>query len=303
LGSSPTITITNGTINGIPLGWLGCDIILIRRIGDVIDFDINVFDADGDNVLLTSVFTPSITGVTITPGLPLVISSPYTQVVHFHYVSDPLYIVFLQLFANDGSNLTECPMIFDFTLPIELTSFVSVIHGNDVTLNWTTATEDNNSRFEIERATGNSSDWMKIGTVQGNGNSTTPISYSFTDRGMNVGKYNYRLKQIDFNGNFEYHNLSNEVEIGIPKEYSLSQNYPNPFNPSTKIDYELPADGEISLILYDISGKEVASLINEFKTAGYYTINFNASNLSSGIYFYMIRANNYQMIKKMMVVK
>ncbi|HQY52337.1 MAG TPA: T9SS type A sorting domain-containing protein, partial [Ignavibacteria bacterium] len=90
--------------------------------------------------------------------------------------------------------------------------------------------------------------------------------------------------------------------------YKLSQNYPNPFNPSTKIDYDLPYDGKVSILLYDISGREVANLVNEVKTAGYYTATFNGANLSSGMYFYRINAtgtgnNNFVSTKKMVLIK
>ena len=191
-------------------------------------------------------------------------------------------------------------------LPVELSSFVSVISGNNVTLNWSTSTETNNAGFDIERSAVNGS-WSKIGSVSGNGTSNTPHSYSFTDRAVASGKYNYRLKQTDFNGNFEYHNLGSEVIIGVPVKFDLAQNYPNPFNPSTKINYDLPADGKVAIRLFDMSGKEVALLVNEVKTAGYHTVNFNASNLSSGVYFYSIsveaNGNNFTATKKMMLVK
>jgi hypothetical protein len=194
----------------------------------------------------------------------------------------------------------------DQPLPVELTSFVSIINGNNVTLNWSTATETNNSGFEIEKSAIGGT-WSKIGAVSGNGTTSTPHSYSYTDRAVATGNYNYRLKQTDFNGNFEYHNLGNEVSIGVPEKFALSQNYPNPFNPTTKIDYDLPTDGNVSIRLFDMSGKEVASLVNEVKTAGYHTVNFNASNLSSGVYFYRIsvdaNGNNFTATKKLMLVK
>jgi len=191
----------------------------------------------------------------------------------------------------------------DVTNPVELSSFVSNVTGRDVTLNWATATEINNAGFDIERKNNNSEAWSKIGNVTGNGTISTPQDYTFTDRGLSSGKYKYRLKQIDFNGNFEYFNLSNEVGVSVPEKYSLSQNYPNPFNPTTKIGYDMPTDGKVSLRIFDMSGKEVASLINEVQTAGYYTINFNASNLSSGVYFYSISAGNFTATKRMMLIK
>ena len=194
----------------------------------------------------------------------------------------------------------------DQPLPVELSSFTSAVSGSNVTLNWATSAETNNAGFDIERSVVGGA-WKKIGNVEGQGTTTTPQTYTFIDRAVTSGKYNYRLKQVDFNGNFEYHNLGNEVSIGVPEKYDLSQNYPNPFNPSTKINYDLPTDGKVSIKLFDMSGKEVASLVNEVKTAGYHTVDFNASNLSSGVYFYRIsvEANgiNFTATKKMMLVK
>ena len=193
----------------------------------------------------------------------------------------------------------------DAPLPVELTSFVSIVNRRDVTLNWTTATETNNSGFDIERSS--EGVWTKIGNVNGYGTTTTPNNYSYTDRNLNTGKYNYRLKQIDYNGNFEYFNLNSEINVGIPAKYDLSQNYPNPFNPSTKINFDLPVDGKVSLKLFDMSGREVATLVNEVKTAGYYTVSFNASStaggLSSGVYFYRLNAGEFSVTKKMMLIK
>jgi Secretion system C-terminal sorting domain len=187
-------------------------------------------------------------------------------------------------------------------LPVELASFTSVINGRDVTLNWSTASELNNMGFDIERSTVNET-WSRIGNVNGNGTTNLSTSYLFTDRNLASGQYNYRLKQIDLNGNFHYYNLSNEVNVGVPAKFDLSQNYPNPFNPSTKINYDLPFDSKVSIKVFDMSGKEVATLVNDTKTAGYYSINFNASNFGSGVYFYTITADNFTSTKKMMLVK
>ncbi|MEZ4821324.1 MAG: T9SS type A sorting domain-containing protein [Ignavibacteria bacterium] len=175
-------------------------------------------------------------------------------------------------------------------LPVELASFVSTVTRNNVELNWSTATETNNQKFEIERSISNSNEWTKVGEVEGHGTTTDIQNYKYNDRGVSTGHYTYRLKQVDFNGTANYHELSAEVIVGVPTAYALSQNYPNPFNPTTKIDYELPYDGKVSILLYDISGREVAKLVNEVKTAGYYTVQFNGANLASGMYFYRINA-------------
>jgi len=194
----------------------------------------------------------------------------------------------------------------DFPLPVELTSFVSNVSGNFVTLNWTTATETNNSGFDIERRDAKSETqdvWNKIGFVNGNGTTTSPNNYEFTDRNLSSGKYNYRLKQIDFNGNYEYHNLADEVVIGVPEKFSLEQNYPNPFNPSTNLEFGISDLEFVSLKVYNSLGKEVATLVNEIKPAGRYEVTFDGSNLSSGVYFYKIEAGSFSAVKRMILIR
>lgn len=205
-----------------------------------------------------------------------------------------------------GSSLALAFGPNESVLPVELTSFNSVINGREVTLNWTTSSELNNSGFDIERSSGNSS-WTKIGNISGNGTTTSQSIYSFSDGNLSAGSYSYRLKQIDFNGNFEYFNLSNEVNIGVPGNFALSQNYPNPFNPTTRITYDLPVDSRVNIKLFDMSGREVMTVLNETKTAGYYSVNFNGANLSSGVYFYRISAEGngktFVATKKMALIK
>lgn len=191
-------------------------------------------------------------------------------------------------------------------MPAELVSFNSAVNGRDVNLKWTTSTESNNAGFEIQKSVSGNQNlmWNKIGFVKGSGTTNIPINYSFTDSKLISGKYQYRLKQIDNNGNFKYFELNNVVEIGIPKKYSLNQNYPNPFNPKTKIEFQIPKDSKVSLIIYDITGRQVATLINnELKKADYYSVDFNASNLASGIYFYRIISGSYIETKKMTLIK
>ncbi|CAN5578927.1 hypothetical protein BH10BAC5_BH10BAC5_20260 [soil metagenome] len=191
-------------------------------------------------------------------------------------------------------------------LPVELASFTSSVSRNNVKLDWQTASEINNRSFSIERKN-SASEWSRIGEVQGNGTTTEIKNYKFDDRNLMTGKYRYRLKQIDNNGNFEYFLLQNEVEVGVPDKFELSQNYPNPFNPTTKINYDHPVDSKVSLKIYDMTGREITSLVNTFQTAGYYVIQFNASNMASGMYFYNIIAEgsgkNFVTTKKMVLVK
>lgn len=188
-------------------------------------------------------------------------------------------------------------------LPVELSSFTASISTNNVTLNWITETEINNSGYEIERKLLMDTVWKKINFIQGAGNSHTMKAYKYEDRNLTTGKYKYRLKQIDHNGNYTYYNLQSEVNIGMPSKYSLSQNYPNPFNPVTKINYQLPVSSFVSLNVYDMTGREVTRLLNENKEAGYYTIIFDAKNLSSGTYFYKIVSGDFSEVMKMILVK
>ncbi|HMS32748.1 MAG TPA: T9SS type A sorting domain-containing protein [Ignavibacteria bacterium] len=188
-------------------------------------------------------------------------------------------------------------------LPVELSSFTASVINRDVTLNWSTANEINNSTFQIERKSFSSDGWTVIGNVTGNGTSNVAHDYLFNDRNLSSGMYSYRLKQIDFNGNFEYHNLNAEVIVGTPKDFSLSQNYPNPFNPSTTINFDMPKGGFVSLKVYNTSGIEVATLVNETRSAGYHSVSFNASALSSGVYYYRLESNGISKTMKMALIK
>jgi hypothetical protein len=215
---------------------------------------------------------------------------------------------FTKTFAYIGATSTDITsggtLLIDSigVLPVELASFAANINGNDVVLNWSTATETNNSGFDIERSA-NNSQWANIGFTQGNGTSSSQNNYFFEDNNLNSGRYKYRLKQIDYNGNYAYYDLQNEVVVGIPNEFSLKQNYPNPFNPMTKINFDIPNDGFVSLRLFDINGRELKTLMNEFKNSGYYSIDFDASALPSGAYFYKFESGNFVSTKKLVVLK
>lgn len=187
-------------------------------------------------------------------------------------------------------------------LPVELNSFTSNVDGSKIKLNWSTLFEQNNAGFEIQRKSTINSEFTKCGYISGSGTTNTVKNYIFTDN-LSTGKYFYRLKQIDFNGNYKFYDLQNEVIVGIPSKFVLKQNYPNPFNPSTKINYELPVNGFVTLKIYDITGREVRQLVNEVQQAGYYFVNFNAAELASGVYIYKLNTDKFSDLKKMVVVK
>jgi hypothetical protein len=193
-------------------------------------------------------------------------------------------------------------------LPVELSSFASAAQGRTVVLNWSTKTEKNSDRFEVERSLVSTTTWSTVGTVKASVLSNSVKNYSYTDTKLQSGKYQYRLKMVDNNGSFAYSSVE-AAEVAVPKDFAVSQNYPNPFNPSTKIDYQVPVDAKVILEVYNIAGQKVIELVNQEQSAGYYTVDFGASKLSSGVYIYRLAAsdkatgNNFSSIKKMMLLK
>jgi hypothetical protein len=208
-------------------------------------------------------------------------------------------------FGNITGNLTGTGTNCTQAMPVEMMSFSATVNKDNATLYWQTANEENNYGFEIYRSIKNGrTTWYNIGFVKGSGTKYTPTNYSFSDNNLQAGKYYYRLKQLDNNGNIQYYELNNIVEIKTPSKFDLSQNFPNPFNPATKIKFTLSADTKVTLKVYDVSGREVSTLINDKNLkADYYEVDFNASNLASGVYFYRIVTNMFTSVKKMIVLK
>jgi hypothetical protein len=191
-------------------------------------------------------------------------------------------------------------------IPVEFSAFTANANENSVTLNWSTATETNNSGFSVERKTPLDERWIEVGFVPGFGSTTERKSYSFTDVNLLMSAYSYRLKQIDFDGTVEY---SSEVfaEVGAPKNFALMQNYPNPFNPTTTIEFSIPQTSNVSIEVYNVIGENVASLVNQTLDAGYHHLDFNANNLPSGTYIYQLKTNGkngtFIETKKMLLMK
>lgn len=173
-------------------------------------------------------------------------------------------------------------------LPVEMKTFSAKVNGSSVQLCWSTATELNNKGFAVERKQ-NGSEYKQIAFINGKGTTTVPQSYSYSDQ-VTSGVYLYKLKQVDLDGTFTY---SYEVKavISVPEIFELAQNYPNPFNPSTKISWQSPLSSWQTLKVYNVLGTEVATLVNEEKEAGHHSIDFNASELPSGVYFYRIQSS------------
>jgi len=188
-------------------------------------------------------------------------------------------------------------------LPVELSFFSAIILENGVKLKWRTETEISNYGFEILRSTQND-EWDVLGFVQGYGNSNSPKNYSFVDENVSSGKYSYRLKQIDTDGQFEYSKVIEVVAGKIPNEIVLEQNYPNPFNPTTTIKFAVAETQKAELKVFDVLGNEVVSLFNGVAEEGIiYELELNGENLSSGIYFYRLETNSKVENRKMLLLK
>ena len=193
-------------------------------------------------------------------------------------------------------------------LPVELVSFTANQTGNYITLKWNTATEINNSGFDIERSTDRIT-WNKLSSVSGSGNSNSVRDYSYLDKSVKLfGMYYYRLIQKDNNGGKNYSDVINVNYTG-PDMFSLEQNYPNPFNPDTKIKYSLPQECNVRITVYNSLGESVKTLVSNVESSGSHEIRFDASGLSSGIYICSIQANSidgresFRSSKKMSLLK
>ncbi|GMU85788.1 MAG: hypothetical protein AMXMBFR48_10300 [Ignavibacteriales bacterium] len=192
---------------------------------------------------------------------------------------------------------------YDEALPVELTDFTGRIKENFVLLSWVTASESNNRGFLVQRRRKADKNWIDLGFVGGAGTSLSENHYRFMDELSQVGKYKYRLKQFDFNGQYQY---SDEIETEYNGKFrfDLQQNFPNPFNSMTNINFTLQEKTLVKLILYDITGTEIKEILNEELESGYYSIQLNSEGLSSGIYFYkIITSSSFTSIKKLTIIK
>jgi len=220
-----------------------------------------------------------------------------------YYYEDPTWLGS----AGTANLCIKALTVDDDYIPVELTSFSAVPKSGKIKLIWATATETNNQRFEIHRRTINEEiigEWLLIGYREGNGTTSKPQSYSYLDdiNGVNATAFEYRLKQVDYDGSYSF---SEEIRVSnlVPAEYSLEQNYPNPFNPSTEIKFSIPQTTNVTLKVFDVLGREVVTLIDEQVEAGTHSLVFRAANLASGVYYYTIITENFIQTKKMLLLK
>lgn len=301
---------SNGTLVGIiPGGIVGTGSNAIRYLGQEGGSEyvaIYTYGAGNENVRIVEVPLGDPTQATlyaVTPTLGSNANTNGTGDVEFQVNPDFTVNIFA-LSTNNGLGTYRSTSV----LPVELTSFAANVVERIVTLTWKTESESNSYGFEVERKS-KTSTWNTIGFVKSAGNSTQPKNYSYTDSKVETGSYSYRLKMIDLDGSYTYSNVV-EVEVGTPNTFSLSQNYPNPFNPTTRIDYQVPFNANVQIDLYSITGEKVATLVSGELSAGFYTMDLNASalKLSSGVYFYRmistdIQGSKFVDTKKMVLLK
>ena len=194
-------------------------------------------------------------------------------------------------------------------LPVELVNFTAMANGRTINLSWGTKTEVNNYGFEVQRQEVGAnqsviSDWAKVGFVDGHGTTNAPQNYTYTDALKNAGSFSYRLKQTNRDGSFTY---SSEVAVKATltaDDYKLSQNYPNPFNPTTKFDFAMKTTEHVAVKVYNNLGQEVVTLFDGTVPADQIQeVTFDGSRLASGIYFYVLRAQDRVDVKKMLMIK
>lgn len=190
-------------------------------------------------------------------------------------------------------------------LPVEMTELIALFEQNatgaQVRLTWKTFSETNNHGFEIQRSRDHLH-YQTLGFIAGAGTTSAPRTYEYIDKEVSSGTYYYRIKQIDANGIVHFTDAQS-VEVIAPTRYALHQNFPNPFNPTTEIVYHIKEKGEVSLVVYNILGREIATLVNSVQEAGIHHAVFTAAGIPSGVYFYRLRVNEFDQVRKMAVLK
>lgn len=268
--------------------------------GPPVSINIELNSAPGDSVTTTYQDVATIRFTTANPSGSAILTWNSGATVVFK--DDESTIVS----AGTLNNLNSSP------LPIQLASFTAaIVQAGQVKLTWSTLTETNNYGFEVQKASDSAKTFESIPNsfIAGNGTTTQPHEYTYTDVTAGDGTAFYRLKQTDLDGTVHYSESVQPTGVtgvagrSLPTEFALEQNYPNPFNPSTVIEFAVPREARVRLDVYNLLGQKVATLVDENLTAGYYTRQFNGTGIASGLYFYRLSTNDVSFLKKMMLVK
>ena len=270
LWNGSSVVYAGGMI--FPAGYAPCSL----GVGDIRATGTNVFLNYGNNYFSTNSGT-NWSAISLPPG----VSIPG----RFVTLGTNLFMGATGIWRNSLFN----------ALPIQLASFKVAPLGSVVALAWTTVSETNNYGFYVQR------DGTEIAFIAGHGTTLQPHTYSYTDNPP-AGRYQYRLRQVDRDGAAVF---SESVTIGVaaPGKFALNQNYPDPFNPSTRISFSITKEGPVSLRVYDLVGREVATLVNQNRKPGEYTEQFNGSQMASGVYVYVLRSPEGQLVGRMMLLR
>ena len=215
-------------------------------------------------------------------------------------IADALY------YASD--HLPVCmDVVVDFTpLPVELVGFAAHVAKNSVRLQWNTKSETNNYGFQIERKKDFDA-WLNIGFVAGQGTTLSENGYTFEDKNLANGSYNYRLQQIDTDGSSTYSEAI-AATVNLVSSYMLFPNYPNPFNSTTRIQYQLPRESHVEIMVYDVLGNEIKTLLDGTEPSGLHHISWDGKNnknglVESGLYLCVMKSQDFMQSDKLLLIK
>jgi hypothetical protein len=271
---------------------------------DVVDPDVGYYEVHRS---ATSGFTPSSsTKIGQTSDTLFVDSSPINLAVNYYRV--------ITVDIHGNKSVPSVQASTGAALSIEVSALTASLQSdNNVKIDWTTTSETNTYGFYVQRQVESSTQWTTVSPlIPGAGTSLEQHDYTWTDNNVPQGVYYYRLEQVDNNGAISYTNPIKFVITGplgvkgdqqAPLTFELEQNYPNPFNPTTSIQYALPQAAYVSLKIYNVLGLEVATLVNGEQSVGYKSVQFDATNLPSGVYVYRIEAGTFSATKKLLLMK
>lgn len=212
----------------------------------------------------------------------------------------------------DGAPGCICIWRSDKDLPVEITGFNAVAGDARVTLNWSTGSESDLLEYRIVRSTNPETGWVNVGQIPAR-NAAAGANYTWVDGGAANGvTYYYQLHVVDVNSNSSVYNVDGTTVVvsatpragaNTPAEYSIAQNYPNPFNASTTFAFTIPEAGFVSLKVFDLLGREVATVINQELAADFHTVNWTAEGLPTGMYMYKLTAGQFSQTRKLLYLK
>jgi len=250
--------------------------------------------------------------VTTTTGLDILLTIDVSE------TADQSHWVALKIVSPSDVNVTspadKSPANYpiqnenDISLPVQVASVLADVSGRDVRIKIKTQTErDDFLGFNVYRGKDGENfvivgSYESVSSLRAKGNMAYGGEYEFVDRGLNTGRYQYKIEAVGKNEKKFVGDVIS-VEVGVPKGYALHQNYPNPFNPVTVIEFEIPEAGYVLIELYNSVGQKVRDIFAGELPAGYHKVRFDASGLSSGVYFYRMKAGKFNAVKHMSLVK